>query len=130
MRPAQIAREIRAAPPGAARPPPYFNEARANCAGNWRMGQERICTRRTSMRPAQIAREIGAEAEEAAAEAATSMRPAQIAREIGPAAVAVDGDGVTSMRPAQIAREIPPGLCSRSSTCRHFNEARANCAGN
>ncbi len=91
-------------------PPPSlmacFNEARANCAGNFLEHGVRLPTYVASMRPAQIAREI-------TRTAYSWMRLRN-----------------ASMRPAQIAREIDYGAGKPDVRDGCFNEARANCAGN
>ena len=82
MRPAQIAREIPPAQANAPGAPTYFNEARANCAGNSEAGG--------------AAPNSGDHFNEARANCAGNSRhppPLRRARD-------------TSMRPAQIAREI------------------------
>ena len=83
-----------------------FNEARANCAGNLHVVSEpsRSCV--ASMRPAQIAREIPKMEAAGIQQDMASMRPAQIAREIGGGDARARPDRFASMRPAQIAREI------------------------
>ena len=119
---------------------PYlgFNEARANCAGNFRTSFGSLCscscfnearancagnssgTRSTirvghdaSMRPAQIAREIANAYDDFGAIGVASMRPAQIAREIPVSLKSNRRRPCASMRPAQIAREIN---CTRKTT--------------
>ena len=59
MRPAQIAREICSARLRTAQCRYGFNEARANCAGNFHRLPSGRRAPGASMRPAQIAREIG-----------------------------------------------------------------------
>ena len=83
MRPAQIAREITSPCEKHRRTGEPFNEARANCAGNFGLRQGvRQQPLMPSMRPAQIAREIEPNCRICLPQVSPSMRPAQIAREI------------------------------------------------
>ena len=61
-----------------------FNEARANCAGNYGTQYADCARKQASMRPAQIAREIYLHELREDLTGSASMRPAQIAREIYP----------------------------------------------
>ena len=108
-----------------------FNEARAFCAGNSRMGRRRGDDgRRASMRPAHFAREIAGATATIRALRLASMRPAHFAREIG----AGRGGGQRRHRRFNEARAFCAGnwqaRAARGPPASRFNEARAFCAGN
>ena len=131
MRPAQIAREIVHPDGRTYGPTGRFNEARANCAGNFP--------------PAHMDGRATAGFNEARANCAgNSARPAASATcrpRFNEARANCAGNShqreypyrsvlTASMRPAQIAREIQVCMLPLVAHARGFNEARANCAGN